>query len=116
MKKKLVGILLCLSLTTALLAGCGSTETTTETTEASTETTETAEAAEAGEEDNVIKVSGLETRLQLSNRNLPTQKNGIKSLTKYDLVRDNYGNWKNFSIINKGTEEKPDYFLKFTGN
>ncbi len=53
MKKKLVGILLCLSLTTALLAGCGSTETTTETTEASTETTET---AEVGEEDNVIKV------------------------------------------------------------
>nr|DAH58300.1 MAG TPA: hypothetical protein [Bacteriophage sp.] len=31
-------------------------------------------------------------------------------------MRDNYGNWKNFSIINKGTEEKPDYFLKFTGN
>lgn len=67
-------------------------------------------------EDNIIRVSGLETRLHLSNRDLPTQENGVKVSIRYELARDNYGNWKNFSIINKGTEEDPDYFLKFTGN
>lgn len=46
--------------------------------------------------DNVIKSTGWKTTLHLSNRNIP-QGEGIIHDVEYELVRDNYGNYKLFN-------------------
>lgn len=68
-------------------------------------------------EDNVIKKeTTFKTLLQLSNRDLPTEKNGINVDISYEPVRDNYGNWKNFKIVSEKVNGKLKYYLQFTGN
>lgn len=56
---------------------------------------------------NIISGNGFSTQLSLSNRTLPSG-NGVTVSTSYSLERDNYGNYKMFSI--NGTT------LTFTGN
>ena len=56
---------------------------------------------------NIISGNGFSTELSLSNRTLPSG-NGVTVNTSYSLERDNYGNYKMFSI--NGTT------LTFTGN
>lgn len=56
---------------------------------------------------NIISGNGFSTQLSLSNRTLPSG-NGVTVNTSYSLERDNYGNYKMFSI--NGTT------LTFTGN
>ena len=58
-------------------------------------------------EDNTIAENGLTTTLHLSNRTLPTGDN-VEYTIEYTLERDNYGNYKLFSI--NGDQ------LKFIGN
>lgn len=58
-------------------------------------------------ENNIIQESGLTTTLHLSNRNLPTG-DGVSYSISYELQRDNYGNYKLFTI--SGDQ------LRFTGN
>ncbi len=58
-------------------------------------------------ENNIISGNNFSTTLHLSNRTLPTGDNVVVEIS-YELVRDNYGNYKNFNI-NGDT-------LTFTGN
>lgn len=55
----------------------------------------------------IIKDNNFSTKLSLSNRNLPTGDN-VNVTIEYELVRDNYGNYKLFNISGNT--------LTFTGN
>jgi len=58
-------------------------------------------------DDNEITGDGWSTTLNLDNRNLPSG-TGIKTIITYTLERDNYGNYKKFTIDGDT--------LKFTGS
>lgn len=68
---------------------------------------------------NVFSDITEEFELSLSNRNLPSG-TGITPVVTYSLERDNYGNYKNFSIITKTVvqdgEEVQKSYLKFNNN
>ena len=66
MKKKVLGVLLCVAMTATMLAGCGGTASTGTTAEAPKATETTGEAADSaaapaatGEEDNIIRVGAV---------------------------------------------------------
>ena len=62
-------------------------------------------------ESPIITGDGWKSKLSLSNRTLPTGPN-IDVTTSYELVRDNYGNYKNFKIDKEGS----NWYLYFIGS
>lgn len=60
------------------------------------------------EEDIYYPIIG---KLSLENRTLPTG-DGVKPKIEFELIRDNYGNYKNFKIIQRGS----DWFLCLNGS
>ena len=63
-------------------------------------------------EENVIDGNGWQSKLHLSNRTLPTNQKDVKVDIEYELVRDNYGNYKLFdqNLV------KQQGILRFIGN
>lgn len=93
MKKKVISLMLCTVMTAAMVAGCGSSDSTSADSSASSESGDSAEAAETPAGDNVIKIGVFEPQ---------TGENGGGGLQEVYGIR--YANQERPTVTVGGTE------------
>lgn len=114
MKKKLIVLMLSMSMTAALVSGCGSTaETAVESTATETvqETTTEAETADAeSDQEAADKVAALIDQIYVQERNDNTDEQCAEAKAAWDALTDAQ------KELVEGENADPDYFGRDTGD